>query len=335
MKKVITGILLVLAAVGGIFMVLVPHSEQEIIKTATPRHFRQLSAHATDTVSFPKGTNLLNVFKGNIYAYCRSESILYLADTAGGDHIPLLKGEGHFDEIPASIDVDSSGIWIYANNRKAIFHWLENRQQPDSINTSAHGLKRGMRLTDSLFIIHHFNETKGVAALECYNYRTGTLEREVHRFPKFNDHGMVSDGQLVRSPGNGIVYFYQHHNADIISWDPATGKAFTFQSIDSTRPFNSIIQHGESYSISSKSAFINVGGAADDRYVYILSMAVSDDSLTIGSYIDLYRATDGQYAGSLRIPPFNNQTVRLIQVENGKLYAGFRNNVLIYQLQLP
>lgn len=334
MKKVIIGISVVIAAVGCIFMVLVPQSDQEAVKTARPRQFGKFSAYATDTVPFPNGCNLLNVFNGNIYAYSRSESILYRADTLGGHPVPVTHGAHHYAEIPGSIDVDSSGIWIYTINRKAIFHWQENKPSPDSLDISKHAINRGTRLTDSLFLIYRFHEAKGIAVLECYNYRTGTLEREIHRFPKFDDHGMVSDGQLVRSP-DGMVYFYQHHNADIICWNPQTGKTFTFQSIDGVRPFNSIIHQNGSYSISSKSAFINVGGAADERYVYILSRADSDNAVTIGSHIDIYEAADGRYAGSVRIPPFDNQIVRHIQVEHGKLYAGFRNNVLIYQLQLP
>lgn len=325
---------MVFAAVACVFMILIPRSDHESIATAIPRQYTRCSASPIDTIAVPGGIHAFCVFNNELYTWNQGDGTLYRTgpSTTG---IPFAKARPYFGEIPTSIQVDSSGAWLYTGNQQTIFHFNGSNPLPDSISTKSPRLFRGTRLQNGQYFIQHYNKKTKQSELRLVNYPDATQSITLHRFPQFDDAGLVADGHIVRSPGNSHIIFAQTHNADMICWDPATGKTSTFQTIDRTPPINTIIRHQNGHSISSKTMFINNSGATDGKYFYMLSSAVSGTETFNGPEVDVYRLPGGEYTGSLRLPLLNRRSAHHIQVENGKLYAAYDNQCIIFQLNLP
>ncbi len=335
MKKAFIAIALIIAAVASIFLVLVPHSDTEHIMTSIPRAFGSFQLTATDTIRFPGYVSQMNISDGKVYAFDQTRGALFRYDPASRRLDTFLHTRPYFSEIPTSIDVDAASACFFLANRKMIYIFKAG-QQADSMDVHAHPFLKACRYqTEQHFLIQHYDTATGVVHLEKIDYHQPEQAQKLFSFPRFDDRGIMADGGFSRNASTGKYYFTPLHNAGIIELDPATHTTSTITTIDKTPPRNTVVRVGKAYSISSKSAFINLSAAADGHYLYVLSAALSKDSETGGPVLDVYRLPGGAYAGSMRVPPYEKKGLLHIDAADHTLYISHENDILIYNIRTP
>lgn len=335
MKKLLSGIIFLCLVVTGLFIALISRSDRPArAHTAVARQYTRITATPADTFQISGLVHLLANSGNQLYALDQKARVIFRIDPHSGSSNIVARHGQYFPEIPASLHVDSSGIYCFAANQKMIFRFPLQGGAADSLSGAKLPFSRGARLSDSSVFIHHYDTINRKAHFMLADYRHGgQLVSHLYDFPHEDDGGLASDGQALTAGNQLPVIYFQHHNSIVYVWD-TTGFR-TFQTIDSTPAINNIIRGDNSWSISSKTQFINLDGATDGRYFFVLSNAVSHNQPTSAPEIDIYRIPDGAYSGSLRLPPHEKSGVRHITVANGHLYASHQHHIIAYQLNMP
>ncbi|RPD39231.1 hypothetical protein [Chitinophaga barathri] len=335
MKKLLPGILFICVAVTGLFIVLVSSSDKPgITRTAVNRDYNRVTASPADTLQMPGEIHLLAAYGSIVYALDRRAGILYQTSphkTAPG----IVARPGlYFTEMPASLQADSTGIYCFAANKKKIFRFPLNGGPPDSLSAAALPFSRCARLPDGTVFTHLYDSAARKARFVLADYRNGgNIISHLHDLPHTDDGGLASDGIALPAMAGRQILYVQYHNSDVYRWQPPG--LHTFQTIDRTPAENTIIKGDNTWSISSKTQFINIDAATEGDYLYVLSLAVSHNLPTAAPEVDIYHLPGGEYTGSLRLPSFKKSGVRHIAVANGILYAAHSQHIIAYQLSLP
>ncbi len=334
MKKLLSGIIFLCVVVAGLFIALISRSDKPVhARTAIERQYNHITATPADTFQIPGEVHILAAYDGIPYALDQQAGLIYRIDPLQGNAVIIGRTAVHFPEIPASFQVDSSGVYCFAANQRKIFRFPHTGGLPDSLSCAKFPFSRCAYLTDSTVFTHYYDTIIHKAGFMLADYRDGGKPvSQLYTFPHENDGGLASDGQSILAGNQLPVIYYQHHNSEIHIWDSSGLR--TFQTIDRTAPENTIIHGGDSWSISSKTRFINLDGSTDGDYLYVLSTAVSGNQPTIVPQVDVYRLADGGYAGSLHLPSVHQSRARLIAAEKGMLYAAYKQHIVAYQLQI-
>lgn len=337
MKKLLTGCIFLILAATGLFFALISRSDKPGgTRTAVPRVYHGLSATPADTLHTAGGIHILAVYDEHLYHLDQKAGVLHRTHLPSGRSDTACMPGRYFAEIPASLQIDSSGIYLYPANQQTIYRFPHHGGSPDSLPARSPNYSRGARLPDGSYLIHRYDALSKKSSLQQVDYRqNGAPNKLLYEFPHTDDGGLASDGQLIPAGSGWPVIYLQNHNADVVVCTPDGGYRI-FQTIDRTPAENSVVKAPDgSWSISSKMLFVNMDAATDGKFLYVLSRAVSHDQPTTAPEVDLYRLPSGGYAGSLRLPTVGKSGVRHIALGNGCLYASYQQHIVAYQLQLP
>ncbi|WP_109694517.1 hypothetical protein [Chitinophaga deserti] len=335
MKKLLSGIILLCVVVTGLFVMLISGSDKPAhARTAVNRIYKLITATPADTQSIAGETHHLATFEGITYAFDQKAGALFRITPQEGSRQIISNLRNHFQDMPASLQIDSSGIYFFSPNQKKVFRYSLDGGQPDLLPTGQLPYTRAARLADSLYFIHMYDTATQKAHFKLADFRNGgRLISNLYDFPHTDDGGLASDGQITTAGNQLPAAFLQYHNSEVLLWD--TSGFRTFQTIDRTPATNTIIKSGNSWSISSKTIFINLEAAIDSQYLYVLSNAASGNEATITPEIDVYNLASGAYSGSLKLPPYGGAQVRHIAVDNGILYTSHKQHIIAYKLNYP
>ncbi|WP_341838184.1 hypothetical protein WJU16_10050 [Chitinophaga pollutisoli] len=337
MKKLLSGFIFLILAATGLFFALISRSDKPgSTRTAVPRIYEGLSATPACTLHTAGGIHVLAAYDGKVYHLDQKAGVLHRTDMPSGRTDTACIPGKYFAEIPASLQVDSTGIYVYPANQQKIYIFPHNGGAPDSVSARSLNYSRGARLPDGSYYIHRYDASSKKSSLRQVDYQhTGADTKLLYEFPHTDDGGLASDGQLILAAGEWPVIYLQNHNADVVVCGQDGGYQI-FQTIDRTPAENSVVKAPDgSWSISSKMLFVNMDAASDGKFLYVLSRAVSHHQPTTAPEVDLYRLPGGEYAGSFRLPAMEKSGVRHIAVGDGLLYASYQHHIVAYQLQFP
>lgn len=158
------------------------------------------------------------------------------------------------------------------------------------------------------------------------------------------DGNFALDGFFMTEKCTGAIFYVFYYTNQLICLDTNMNLSYSAKLIDT----NSIakIATSELYHDKSKSTeiimskpplLVNKRGYVSDDWVYIHSALASDeehqDSLKVYAVIDVYRAKDGKYLHSFKIPNHQNQKLRDFAVYKKKLFVLFDHYLVSYEMK--
>jgi hypothetical protein len=343
MKKYIIILSLILAGAFCLILVLVGHSDQEILIIGQQRQYNGISVRLEDTIRFPGSLTTMEIGDGFIYGYVNKQKILYRYDLEHRTSDTLLHTRSLFSDILSGVVMDPATVTFYflsARTNKIFIYQPQNtgKDNPvgrkDSLICGKNNLAGGDKCFNSAgFIIRSVDLATSLTCLRIVD--TGQhIDSSLYTFAHFPDEGISADGFFLKERTSKKHFYIPYYNAEIIQFDEAKNKTSKIITIDQTKPFNSAVPTGDGYTISGRSRMINIAAAADSVHLYLLSYTSSPGkNERKGTVVDIYSTITGNYENSLQFPYFEGHPVTLLERSGDRLFVAFDNTILSYKIQ--
>lgn len=293
-----------------IMYILVRGAEPDRIVSSVNREYNHYRLQTLDTITFPGRVSIMRATGENIYGYVYSKKTVFSYNTPH-HHLDTFFNDS-LKPLPIitriELSPDEKTFYLFDDTQEHLTVYTPERKQIDSTGPTAFLTRKGTRL----------------------HYKDSTI----HEFTHFEDGGLSADGFFVHN--STYQFFIPFYNAVIVKYDPANNTVDTFQTIDQSPPVNIAVPTGNIYARSPKAIIVNSTATADADHLYILSYVLSQDAVKSGykgPAIDVYNIADTRYAGSFRLPGFQNKPVLQLAKCGDTLIAAYEKNILRFKLE--
>jgi hypothetical protein len=284
--------------------------------------------HKARVIEWSSDVDLLMAWKGNIIAHSLSSKYISLIDTAG----KILSSLQFTALTPRSsihsIDVDSGSVYFFdLNDRIAL---KSDFKQGLSVSDPLQKGLRGIVKSTGGYVCLQLDSLNKNVSLNKMN--TGSVVQQLYHLEPYDDWGFSHLGLMFKNEVGSKVFYMPFYNSRIIEYDQQLSAVSFITSIDKSPVKDYSIATGEGRALSSKAPKINRKGCADNRCLYVLSYAGSKDDPEDNEIIDVYDINTGKYLHSFVLPDFKKEEVNALTCTGGKLIAGYKNNIIIYDI---
>lgn len=290
--------------------ILVRGAEPDRIVSSVSRQYNHYRLQTLDTITFPGRVSIMHAAGDNIYGYVYSKRSVFCYNTFRHRLDPFFNDSLKALPIITRIELspDEKTFYLFDDTQEHLTVYTPERKQIDSTDAAAFLTRKGTQL--------HYKEST------------------IHEFTHFEDGGLSADGFFVHN--STYQFFIPFYNAGIVRYDPANNIVDTFQTIDQSPPINIAVPTGNIYARSPKAIIVNSTATADADHLYILSYVLSQNAVKSGykgPAIDVYNIADTKYAGSFRLPGFQNKPVLQLAKCGDTLIAAYEKNILRFKLE--
>ncbi|WP_343672565.1 hypothetical protein [Chitinophaga sp.] len=292
-----------------IMYILVRGAEPDRIVSDVSRVYDHYQLKTLDTIVFPGRVSIMRAAGDNIYGYVYSQKAIFRyntlqhqLDTFFNDGIKALP-------IVTRIEIsdDSKAFYLFDETQEHITVYQPSVKKLDSLRIGGFLTRHGTQL--------HFKDST------------------IQEFTHFEDGGLSADGFFVNDAR--YQFYIPFYNSGIVKYDVSKNAVFSFQTIDQSPPINIAVPTGNIYARSPKAIIINSTATADANHLYVLSYVLSQDAIQSGyrgPAVDVYNINNGKYAGSFRLPGFQNKPVLQLAKCGDTLIAAYERNILRFKL---
>lgn len=290
-----------------VMYILVRGAEPDRIVSGVSRQYTHYQLETLDTIVFPGRVSIMRAAGDNIYGYVYSQQAVFNYNTRLHRLDTFYKGSM---PIITRIEMspDAQTFYLFDDTQEHITAYQPAIRKTDSVSYKNFLTRNGTQL----------------------HYRDSTIAEFTH----FEDGGLSADGFFV---DDGRYQFYiPFYHSGVVQYDVAKNNVTSFKTIDQSPPVNIAVPQGNIYARSPKAIIVNSTATADADHLYVLSYVLSQDAIKSGykgPAVDVYNTSDTQYAGSFRLPGYQNKPVLQLAKCGDTLIAVYERNILRFKLK--
>lgn len=287
--------------------ILVRGAEPDRIVSGVSRQYSHYQLETLDTIAFPGRVSIMRAVGGNIYGYVYSQKAvftyntqLHRLDTFYNGPMPII--------TRIEISPDARTFYLFDDTQEHITAYQPATNKIDSVTNDAFLTRNGTQL----------------------HYKDSTIQEFTH----FEDGGLSADGFFVND--NRYQFYIPFYHSGVVQYDVVKNAVTSFHTIDQSPPINISVPQGNIYARSPKAIIVNSTATADADHLYVLSYVLSQDAVKSGyrgPAVDVYNIGDTQYAGSFRLPGYQNKPVLQLAKCGDTLIAAYERNILRFKLK--
>ncbi|GAA0540461.1 hypothetical protein [Chitinophaga japonensis] len=336
MKKNLLILSALLLAVVLLMLILVKRADPDRVVAPFNRTYSLFDLQPLDTVPFPGRVSIMRATNGTVYGYVYKRAAIYSYDMARRRLDTFFNNSQLPVDMLCGFDVDTATSYLFdaAGNRVILYN--PGTGALDSIRCARKCFIRAVPdMSGAAFITQCFDTVTQRCNLRLASF-DGRPDSTLYAFTRFEDGGLSADGFFTAHAASGVYYYIPFYNSEIIRYDQRHDSLSRLVTIDRTPPANVAVPTGKFYSLSGKAVFVNSTATADERYLYVLSYALSEDARAEnyrGPSLDIYQAATGRYAGSIRLPGYKGLPVLQLAKCSDTLIAAYDKNILLFKLR--
>lgn len=290
-----------------IMYILVRGAEPDRIVSGVSRQYSHFQLETLDTIAFPGRVSIMRAAGDHIYGYVYSQKAVFNYDTRLHRMDTLYNGPM---PIITRIEIspDAQTFYLFDDTQEHITVYQPATRKTDSVSSENFLTREGTQL----------------------HYRDSTIAEFTH----FDDGGLSADGFFVND--SRYQFYIPFYHSGVVRYDLAQNRVTSFQTIDQSPPVNIAVPQGNIYARSPKAVIVNSTATADADRLYVLSYVLSQDAIKSGyrgPAVDVYNIGDTHYAGSFRLPGYQNKPVLQLAKCGDTLIAVYERNILRFKLK--
>jgi hypothetical protein len=155
--------------------------------------------------------------------------------------------------------------------------------------------------------------------------------RNLFQLEWYDDKGISHMGQLINSADGSSFFYIPYYNSRIIHYNYLSKTIAEIQTIEKTSVQDRSVSTFYGRILSSKMPVINRKGAANSKWLFVLSYAVSEhDTNPDMTVVDVYSIPTKKYAYSFQIPQLMKKEVRGFACTDSNLVISSDKKIIFY-----
>jgi len=331
-----------------IFMLLIGRGDFAPKKNGFSRKAMPMNIHVLGKIENKKTfLSLAGYHDSTIYLSGNNAGQLFMWDKyLSNPHVLLLR-------IPPNtkinsrfeMEIDSSGIRLFAGNVPAVYYFKLNGTWFKTVNNLPEVFTRSVSLNPTSFMVRiiHKRGTLYDAVFAKYNAVNNELIYEQGISALNGDLGFSDDGLLCFDMLTKMAVYVELFSNKITAIDTnlkVVYRKHTIDTISSNRANYNSMKLGDKkeFTNTSPKRLINSESYVDRGKLFVKSNLQADNEtdniFSDNSPIDVYSVKDGSYEGSFYLPNDNGKKVLRFQVFHDLLIALYEDHVMTYRLTL-
>ncbi|WP_461791546.1 hypothetical protein [Pedobacter sp.] len=239
--------------------------------------------------------------------------------------------------------INGDSIYSWAAQVPAIYSFAINGTHTLTTTKLPYTFTRAQQIGGRNYLLRSFDPTDSVfeQVFIKYNAATGSMIKNTSVTEHLNDGGMLTDGMLLFD-SSSLTALYIYFFANQLIWlDTNLNIIRRGHTIDTFATVTGSIEiyqkgSGKRATFNAPPKIVNLYSQLSGGYLFNLSAKQEDNEtkerFNGGNKIDIYKFSNGQYVGSLKIPSINKEQFESFAIVDGQLLAIYKSYLVSYPL---